>query len=91
MQEIEKVASTGELRGRRRGNVYAGLIPAVKAWAGALPAGVIGFEFYTDVEPDPDGAPDWPQWSQGRPGVRILERNELVTTDVIVSRRQDPE
>ena len=89
-QEIETVASSGELHGRPRGNVYAGLIPAVKAWAGPLPHGVIGFEFYTDVEPDPDCAPDWPEWSQGRQGVRILESDAMVAIDVMVSRRQDP-
>jgi hypothetical protein len=67
------------------------LVPAVKAWEGPLPDGVVGFEFYTDVEPDPNLRPGWPQWSEGRPGVRVLEERELVAISVIVSRRRDPE
>ncbi len=89
--EIARIYSSGELRGRPRGNFFAGLIPAVKAWDGALPDGIVGVEFYTDIEPDPDGAPSWPQWSQGRPGVRIIERNELVAIDVIVTKRHEPD
>jgi hypothetical protein len=89
--EIEKVVASGQLRGRPRGNIYAGLIPAVKAWAGPLPSGVVGYEFYTAIEPDPTSAPHWPEWSEGRPGVQILEVGALVAIDVIVSKRQDPE
>ena len=89
--EIDRVSSSGELRGKRRGNVYAGLVPAVKAWNGPLPSGVVGFEFHTDVEPDAHSAPDWPEWSQGAPGVRILDPDEVVAIDVIVSKRQGPE
>jgi hypothetical protein len=67
------------------------LFPAVKAWAGPLPDGFVGYEFYTEVEPDADRSPDWPQWSEGRPGVRVLERGELVAISVIVTKRQNPE
>jgi hypothetical protein len=89
--ENEKVATSGVLWGRRSGNIYGGLKPAVKAWRGNLPEGVVGFEFYTDVEPDPGRAPDWPQWSEGRDGVIVLSEDELVAISVIVTRRQDPE
>jgi hypothetical protein len=89
--ENQKVAASGMVWGRPRGNMYAGLYPAVKAWLGPLPEGIVGFEFYTNVEPDPGRAPDWPQWSEGRPGVVSLERNELVAISVILTRRQDPE
>jgi len=51
----------------------------------------VGFEFYTDVEPDAGRSPEWPQWSEGRPGVRVIERDELVAISVIVTKRQDPE
>jgi hypothetical protein len=90
-RENDKVVASGLLWGRRRGNYYAALSPAVKAWEGPLPAGVPGFEFFTEVEPDPGCAPGWPQWSEGRPGVIVLERDELVAISVIVTKRQDSE
>jgi len=90
-EENEAICSTNELRGRRRQNFFAGLIPAVKAWEGALPDGVIGVEFYTDVAPDPWSVPGWPEWSQGRPGVVILDRDELVAIPIIVTIRRDAE
>ena len=34
--------------GTAAADVYAGMIPAVKAWDGPLPKHVIGVEFYTD-------------------------------------------
>lgn len=77
--------------GKPPGNFYAGLIPCVKAWTGPLPDGVIGTEFYTDVEPDPWSPPNSPEWSQGRPGVIVLERNELVAIMVLVTMRRDAE
>ena len=89
--ENEKVSASGLVWGRRRGNIYAGLRPAVKAWNGSLPPNVVGIEFYTNVEPDSGRAPDWPQWSEGRPGVIVLEVHELVAIPVIVTKRQDPE
>lgn len=89
--ENERVSSSGKVLGRPRGNIYAGLYPAVKAWSGPLPEGIVGFEFFTDAEPDPGCAPGWPQWSEGRPGVLVVERNELVAISVIVTKRQDPQ
>ena len=89
--ENGKVSSSGLVWGRRPRNVYAGLRPAVKAWLGTLPRGIVGFEFYTDVEPDPGRVPEWPCWSDGRAGVISLEKNELVAISVIVTKRQDPE
>jgi hypothetical protein len=89
--EIEKICGSNEIRGKPRGNFFAGLVPAVKAWDGELPEGIVGVEFYTDIEPDPDGVPGSPEWSEGRPGVRVLERNELVAIDVIVTKRHDSE
>ncbi|MGZ5440970.1 MAG: hypothetical protein ACXW5H_07765 [Thermoanaerobaculia bacterium] len=74
---IELVCDSSQLWGRPRGNYFAGINPCVKAWSGSLPEGIEGFEFYTDVEPDPWSARGWPEWSRGRPGVIVLERNEL--------------
>ena len=88
--ENEKVSASGQLWGRPRRNIYAGSIPAVKAWDGPLPQGIVGLEFFSDVAPDPSGAPGWPQWSEGRPGVIVLEPSELVAISVIVTKRQDP-
>jgi hypothetical protein len=88
--ENEKVSTSGTVWGRPRGHIYAGLFAAVKAWKGPLPEGIVGFEFYTDVEPDRDGVPDWPQWSEGEPGVTVLEPGELVAISVIVTKRHDP-
>jgi hypothetical protein len=89
--ENEKVAFSGEVWGKPRGNIYDGLFPAVKAWTGPLPEGVVGYEFYTHVEPDAGRSPAWPQWSEGRAGVRVIERGELVAISVIVTKRQGPE
>jgi len=63
----------------------------VKAWDGPLPDGVVGIEFYTDIDSDPASPPGWPEWSQGRPGVVVLETNELVAIPVVVTMRHDVE
>src|SRR5688572_20008581 len=89
--ENERVSASGVVRGKPRANIYAGLYAAVKAWDGPLPDGIVGIEFFTDVEPDPGSPPEWPQWSEGRPGVVVLEKNALVEISVIVTRRHDPE
>lgn len=90
-EENERIVSSGEIWGRPSGNFYAGDFPAVKAWDGALPEGIFGLEFYTDVEPDPTGSrPGWPEWSEGRPGVVTIERKQLVKIQVVISRRRDP-
>ncbi len=89
--ENRLVEESGMLWGRPQGNFYAGLIPCVKAWSGALPDGMIGLEFYTDVEPDPGSPPLSPEWSEGRPGVITLERKELVAIPVVVTMRRDAE
>jgi hypothetical protein len=89
--ENELVTESGFIWGKPRGNYYAGVVPCVKAWEGPLPQGIVGIEFYTDVKPDPWSVPGWPEWSQGRPGVIVLERNELVAIPVVVTMRRDAE
>jgi len=88
-EENEAICSSNQLWGRRRENFFAGLIPAVKAWEGALPEGVVGVEFYTDVPPDRSSVPGWPEWTQGSAGVIVLERDELVAIPVVVTIRRD--
>ena len=90
-EDNERICSSGQLWGRPRRNFFAGLIPAVKAWEGALPPDAVGVEFYTDIEPDPWSVPGWPEWTQGQPGVIVLERDELVGIPVVVTIRQDAE
>lgn len=86
--EVEKICVSGQIWGRPRRNFYAGLIPAVKAWDGALPINAVGVEFYTDVSPDPWSVPGWPEWTEGEPGVIILEARELVAIPVVVTMRR---
>jgi len=33
--------------------------------------------------------PGWPEWTQGSPGVIVLERDELVAIPVVVTIRHD--
>jgi len=86
-EEVDAICASNQIWGRRRQNFFAGLIPAVKAWEGPLPEGVVGVEFYTDVAPDPSSVPGWPEWTQDRPGVIVLERDELVAIPVVVTIR----
>lgn len=79
------MSASGQLWGRPRRNFFAGLIPAMNAWDGPLPADAVGVEFYTDVEPDPWSVPGWPEWSEGRPGVTVIEAIELVAIPVVVT------
>lgn len=90
-EENELISASGQIWGKPRGNYFAGIVPCVKAWDGPLPEGMVGIEFFTDVEPDPWSVPGWPEWSQSRPGVLILERNELVAIPVVVTIRRDVE
>jgi len=85
------ICSSGQLWGRPRRNFFAGLFPAVKAWDGSLPEDTIGVEFFTDVPPDPWSVPGWPQWTEGSPGVIVIEKGKLVAIEVIVTKRRDAE
>src|SRR5256885_16307043 len=84
-EEVGQVLACGYLWGRPRRNFFAGLIPAVKAWEGPLPKDAIGIEFYTDVRPDPWSVPGWPEWTEGQPGVIILESRELAAIPIVVT------
>lgn len=87
--ENEKICTSGQIWGRPPRYVYAGLFPAVKAWNGPLQEGIAGVEFYTNVQPDLGTAPSSPQWTEGHPGVIIIEKGELVAIEVAVTRRVD--
>jgi len=89
--EVGLIVTSGYIWGRPRHNFYAGLIPAVKAWDGPLPPNAIGVEFYTEVEPDPWSVPGWPEWTEGRPGVVVLDPGELVAIAVVVTMKRGVE
>jgi hypothetical protein len=89
--ENELITNSARILGKPRGNYFAGIIPCVKAWEGPLPEAIVGIEFYTDVPPDPWSVPGWPEWSQGRPGVIVLDPDELVAIPVVVTMRRDLE
>jgi hypothetical protein len=89
--ENDLICSSGQLWGRARRNFYAGLIPAVKAWSGPLPANAVGIEFYCNVEPDRGSVPGEPEWTGPRPGVIVIEVDEVVAIEVTVTQRRDAE
>jgi hypothetical protein len=67
----------------------AGKWPKVKAWRGPLPPDRTGYEFFTDVEPDAGSPPGQAYWRQGRPGVLVIEWDEIVAIGVTVTKRRD--
>ena len=85
----ELVERSGRLRGKPRRNIYAGAIPAVKAYSGPLPAGRRGIEFVTTVPPARDGAPGEATWPEGLEGVRSVVSGEEVEIPVKIVKRVD--
>lgn len=61
-----KQQSSGEIWGK---TARGGSGPSVKAYRGALPAGVRGIEFMTPVAPHPNPHPTLVQWRDTTPGV----------------------
>jgi hypothetical protein len=87
--ENEKVWRSGEVWERPLRSTFASFRPKVKAWVGPLPADMIGYELYTDVEPDPGVVPVLAYWMDGRPGVITIAMNEIVAIPVIITKRRD--
>ena len=69
--EISAIRASGQLRGGPPRNIYQSDIPAVKAYPGPLPAGAVGFEFTTEVDPDPGSPPSILFWRGPRDGVIV--------------------
>ena len=84
----ELVASTGKLAGRPPRNILQSPFPKVKAFIGTL-GDRTGIEFITMVQPDEGCPPGQAYWSEGRPGVEVLDREELVAIAVNIVRRND--
>jgi hypothetical protein len=74
-ETVKKIIESGELWGQSPRNIGASNFPKVKAYEGKLPAGRIGIEFETEVEPDEATPPGQPMWSMesGHPGVQRIE------------------
>jgi hypothetical protein len=72
-EAIKSIEATGELVGNPARNYMTSPFPKVKAYEGSLPEGKRGFEFFTNVAPDPGHVPGQPVWMSPRPGV--AERN----------------
>ena len=68
---IRKIRESGELWGAAPRNSFQSAIAKVKGYAGPLLDGAQGFEFETEVQPDPGHVPAKPTWSPGpdRPDV----------------------
>ena len=83
-ENIEKIKSTGELRGNPANNFYASDIPKVKAYKGELPEGKQGFEFTTEAMVDRGGRPNQPTWSGNghNPDVRTENGQAVISCTV---------
>jgi hypothetical protein len=57
------IVQSGKIRGRPPRNIFQSHFAKVKAYAGTLPPGINGVEFWTDVAPDANGIPGKPTWS----------------------------
>lgn len=88
-EDNEKVAASGKLAGYAPRNISQSMFPKVKAYIGHLESDRTGIEFTTTVEPDIGCPPGLALWSEGNPGVEMLERNELVAIPVTIVRRND--
>ena len=84
----ELVASTGKLAGRPPRNISQSPFPKVKAFIGTL-GDQTGIEFVTMVRPDEGCPPGQAYWSEGRPGVEVIEPDELVAIAVNIVARND--
>jgi hypothetical protein len=82
------VVSTGKLAGRPPRNISQSSFPKVKAFIGTL-GDQTGIEFITMVQPDEGCPPGQAYWSEGQPGVEVLERDLLVAIAVNIIRRND--
>jgi hypothetical protein len=83
---VRLVVTSGELWGRAPRNFNASNFPKAKAYRGPLPAGVLGFEFMTQVAPDKNGHPNQPTWCDKygpRPGVVIEDDWAKIKVNVV--------
>ena len=87
-EDNELVASTGKLAGHPPRNIFQSSFPKVKAFIGKL-GDQTGIEFITMVQPDEGCPPGQAYWSEGRPGVEVLEGDELVAIAVNIVARND--
>jgi hypothetical protein len=82
-ETIRRIRETGELWGKPPAGIFQSDFPKVKAYAGHLPDGIIGFEFETEVAPDEGSVPSKPTWSNGRPGVVVQGEHAKIKARII--------
>jgi len=87
-EDNELVVSSGKLAGHPPRNISQSMFPKVKAFIGSL-GNRTGIEFVTDIEPDQGCPPGQAYWSEGRPGIEVLEDDELVAIPVTIVARND--
>jgi len=87
-EDNELVASTGKLAGGPPRNIFQSSFPKVKAFIGT-PGKQTGIEFITMVKPDEGCPPGQAYWSEGCPGVEVLDPDELVAISVNIVARND--
>jgi hypothetical protein len=87
-EDNELVAATGKLAGHPPRNIFQSSFPKVKAFIGRL-GDQTGIEFITMVQPDEGCPPGQAYWSEGHPGVEVLEGDELVAIAVNIVARND--
>lgn len=61
-------------------------MPMVQAHTGPLPEDYEGFEFYTDVAPNPNDVPWRGNWSHNRPGVMMRENGDYAAIPIVITR-----
>jgi hypothetical protein len=83
LDEIDAVLASSEVWGSPPRNIFASNIPKVKAWAGRLPVGTVGYEFQTTVVPDVGIPPGRAYWSGVRPGVQVDNNWARISVTVI--------
>ena len=80
-EDAERQQRSGEIWGQA---ARWSPIPSVKAYRGALPKGVRGVQFNTDVRPHPNPHPTLVQWLETTSGVQALG-NGFVSIAVTVT------
>lgn len=71
-EEFDLVEKSAEVWGTVPRGIAQSNIRTVKAYNGPLPDGRVGFEFRTDIQPQPGGG-GISFWREGMPGVVIVD------------------
>ena len=86
------VLPASKMGGHPNRNIYHALGPTVDAYAGKLPEGERGIEFYSFVPPRQGATPHIPQWTESQlsqPGVRLVPDLELLLIPIVITKARD--